>query len=265
MEIVAKISKGTKMDQIYLPKNRAGLNTGSYVTVTALEKQKQTIKPYYYNIKNLEPIKIGIIKRIFYIIDRLTKNYENIIITGSFLDKGFHFNDIDVILTSEDKINGNYIKKALEDELKIKIHLIKLSNKDFRKGLETDPLYQIMINSCVAKKQFIYKIKRKFSYKRLDLRLLKSNQLTYGFDFLTGNEKYYLTRNMIAISEFIKNRKITKENVDNKIKKFFNVKIEDLKNNLIEDKKEFIKKYKAIYKKTFNIIMDGVKNSSKQE
>lgn len=252
------------MDQIYLPKNRVGLTTGSYVTITALEKQKQTIKPYFY-IKDLEPIKTGIIKRIFYIIDKLTKNYENIIITGSFLDKGFYFNDIDVIFASDDKISENQIKKTLENELKIKIHLIKLNNKDFKKGLETDPLYIMMLSRCVAKKRFIYKLKRKFYYKRLDLRLLKSNQLTYGFDFLTGNEKYYLTRNMIAISEFIKERIITKENVDNKLEKIFNVKIKDLKNNLIEDKKEFIKKYKQIYNKTFNEIMEGFKNSSKQE
>jgi hypothetical protein len=262
MEIIAKISKGTKMDQIYLPKNRVGLSTGSYVTITALEKQKQTIKPYFY-IKDLEPIKTGIIKRIFYIIDKLTKNYENIIITGSFLDKGFYFNDIDVIFASDDKISENQIKKTLENELKIKIHLIKLNNKDFKKGLETDPLYIMMLSRCVAKKRFIYKLKRKLYYKILDLHNLKSELLPINYDILTGNEKYYLTRNMIAISEFIENRKITKDIIDNKIEEIFNIKVKDLKNNIIKDKKEFIKKYKIIYNKTFNKIMEGVKNSSK--
>ena len=56
-------------------------------------------KSWKYLSKVIEPIKLEIIKRIFNIIEDLTDN-ENIIITGSFLDKGFHFNDIDVVIIS---------------------------------------------------------------------------------------------------------------------------------------------------------------------
>jgi len=48
MAIVAKISRGSKMDQIYIPKNRAGFSTGQYVLISPLEselKQKRLFKP----------------------------------------------------------------------------------------------------------------------------------------------------------------------------------------------------------------------------
>ena len=57
MEIISKVSRGTKMDQIYLPKNRFGLNPGSYVLVREVSRIKQD-KLFYYNIKKIEKIKI---------------------------------------------------------------------------------------------------------------------------------------------------------------------------------------------------------------
>src|SRR3989344_5321367 len=99
MEIISRISKGSKMDQIYISKNRFGLNIGAYVTVKPLETPKENIKNLYFRKANdLEPIKIEIIKKIFQMIDKHSKKLENIIITGSFLEKGFKFRDIDVII-----------------------------------------------------------------------------------------------------------------------------------------------------------------------
>lgn len=260
MEIISKVSKGTRMDQIYIPKNRTNFPTGSYVIIKPLEKEEE-IKPFFYNIKKIEPIKIEIINNIFKIIDKLVE-YENAIITGSFLEKGFHFNDIDIILITDKKLDESYIKKSIENILQIKVHLIVLKNKELISGLETDPLYILMLSKCIARKRFIYKTKKRFYYKILDLHLIKSNEIIYGFDFLNGNEKYYLTRNTIAIDLFLKHKKLTKDGVDREIERVFNVKIRDIKENIL-DKKEFIKKYKIIYKKLFENIMEGVKNSSK--
>ncbi len=262
MEIIAKISKGTKMDQIYISKNRSGLETGSYVVIRPT--QKKTIKPCYYNIKDIEPVKAGIAKRIFCIINKLTAS-QNIIITGSFIEKGFHFNDIDVIVIANNKINENYIKKTLENTLKIKIHLIVLSSKALEIGLQTDPLYIMMLSKCIVKKRFIYKKRKNINYKILDLHNLKSELLPINYDVLTGNEKYYLTRNMIAVLIFIQNKKLTRESVDKEIERLFNIKIKDIKNNMIENKSKFMKKYKSLYNKIFNKLMEGVRNSSKQK
>ena len=132
-------------------------------------------------------------------------------------------------------------------------------------GLSTDPLYQMMLSRCIAKKRFIYRIKPKINYKILDLHLLKSKNLIENFDILTGEQKYYLIRNLVAIALFIKSKKVTKDSVDKEIKKIFLLAdISEIKHNML-DKNKFLKKYNILYKKTFDTIMENIKNDSKQK
>ena len=79
MEIIGKISKGSKMDQIYLPKNRFGLNPGSHVLVKEISHKKEE-KLFYYNIKKIEKVKIIIIKELF-------KLYEGMSLKGSTIEE----------------------------------------------------------------------------------------------------------------------------------------------------------------------------------
>src|SRR3989338_9655760 len=113
MELISKVSKGSKMDQIYIPKNRLGLEIGSHVIIKPFEikERKFSEKLYFYNVKSLEPLKLDIINKIINTIDNYLKDYQNVIITGSFLDEGFNFNDIDIIILSEEKIIEEKVKK----------------------------------------------------------------------------------------------------------------------------------------------------------
>ena len=267
MEIIAKVSKGSRMDQIYLPKNRYGLPVGNYVVVQPLEtKRISKEKLYFYNVRSIEPIKLQLINEIINIINKKIKKYENIIITGSFINEGFNFNDIDILLITEGKVNIKYMERNIEEKTKIKPHIILISNKELVEGLSTDPLYQIMLSNCIAKNRFVYRVKYKINYKILDLHLLKSKTLIDNFDDLNGNEKYSLVRNMVAISLYLDIKdKINQEKVDKEIKNQFNLKdINEIRQNILQ-KDKFLKKYKEIYNKTFNKIIKGVKNASKQK
>jgi len=265
MEIISKISKGSKMNQIYIPKNRFGFETGSYVIIKPLEEKKPIENLFFYGIKEIEPIKIEIIKEVIKIIDNNIKEYQNIIFTGSFLDKGFTFNDLDLIIIINDAINDSLIKDSIYKKLGIKGDILSLSNNSLSWGLEIDPLYQIMLSKSISKNRIFYKTKNNLNYKLLDLHLLKSKVLIDNFDILSGNEKYTLVRNMMAIYLYLEGKKLTKDLVDNEIKEDFHLKdINDLKQNLI-DKKKFIAKYKLIYSKTFSKILKGIENDSKQK
>ena len=258
MELIGRISKGSKMDQIYLSKNRAGLPNGQYVIIAPLEskfKEKAEFKPVFYNIKNFEPLKLMIIKNVFNIIEKMSP--ENIIITGSFLEKGFKFNDIDILIVKKEEIDSKRLKEKIENEIGIKAHIIPIEQKTLISGLSTDPLYSLMLSKCISKKRIIFKAKRTIDYKFLDFQLLKSKTLTDNFDILNGEEKYYLVMNMISILLFIENNKLSKKIVDDNIEKLFDIKTEDIKQNLIE-KDKFIKKYDEIYNKTFNEIMENI-------
>ena len=259
MEVISKISKGTLMDQIYIPKKRVGLEVGSYVSINQIKTNKRLKKPIFHNISDIEPIKIEIINKIF---ENINTEYDNIIITGSFLEKGFHFNDIDIILVTDAGSNKD-LEKDLENKLGIKIHLIQINNKSLTKGLNTDPLYQTMLSKCVSIKRFVYNIKPKINYKLLDLHLLRSKLLILNFDVLTGNQKYEMLRNTVAISLFIGEKELNKENIDKEIKNIYKIGIKEIKENMIPDKKGFSEKYNLFYKNLFLKIMDGVSNASK--
>ena len=72
MELIGKITKGSKIDQIYLPKKRIGFSIGNYVRITPLDISIETIKrnkPYFYNIDNIELIAF---KRL--ILDPIKRN-----------------------------------------------------------------------------------------------------------------------------------------------------------------------------------------------
>ncbi len=262
MEIMGRVSKGSRMDQVYLPKNRSGLVVGSYVVIKQVTEPRLEIKPYFYSLKYLEPIKLEIVKRIIGFIESYVEN-ENIVITGSFLNKGFNFGDVDVLLITNESVNGLDIENRLYSDLGIKTHLIIIDSKSFVIGLESDPLFGMMLSRCVSKKRWIYHSKRKIDYKLLDLHLLKSKTLIDNFDVLKGDEKYYLTRNLIAIELFIGNKKIGMDVVDTEITKLFSLKSIDLiKNNLI-GKGDFLDKYKKIYNDLFKKILKGVQNGAK--
>lgn len=246
MEIIAKVSKGTNMDQIYLSKNRVGLAIGKYVIVKPIEEETEISKSksYFYNVKNLEKIKIMIIEKIMNIINRIS--VENIIITGSFLEFGFNFNDIDIIIIKEGKLDYEDISQKIKEEIGIKSHIIVMNKKSLIKGVSTDPLYSMMLSKFISKNRIIIKTNREIIPQLLDLHLLKSKTMMNNFDLLIGAEKYYLTKNMISILLFIENKKLSNLEVNKKIEEIFKIKIRDLMENLVE-KNTFIEIYKKVY------------------
>ena len=275
MEIIGKISKGTNMDQIYISKQRDGMPIGEYVLIKPItidekikieEKKKQ--KYYFYGVKEIEPIKLKIIKEIFNVISKINDKIDNVIITGSFLDEGFKFNDIDILIMSNSNIDHSIINNRLKNLTGVKTHLIILTNKELLAGISTDPLYQSMLSKCVSMRRIIYNIDNKvyrINYKLLDLQLLKSKIVLDSFDFLNGGEIYYYLQNLISIYLFLKNKRITKSEVENKIKNLFGDK-DKIKSKII-DKKEFLREYKVIYHELFSVIMDNIRkeNGSKQK
>ena len=184
VELISRISKGTRMDQIYIPKERIpGFELGATVMIKpVLEKAKP--KPYYFKVTNLEPIKNIVIEEILNYFEQL----ENVLITGSFLEKGFGFGDIDVLLITNGKIGNDNIESHFEREFGIKFHITTIAFKSLLKGLSTDPLFQMMLSKFVSGKRVIFRVINDINCKLLDLHLLKYLPLLYN----TLNHKKYL-------------------------------------------------------------------------
>ncbi|MBI2653444.1 hypothetical protein HYX02_01400 [Candidatus Woesearchaeota archaeon] len=257
VNLVGKISKGTVMDQVYIPKERPiGFEPGTYVEIRPLVEEG--IKYIYYDIKNLESIKVTVIKKIFSEVDFV----DNVVVTGSFLERGFAFNDIDIILIYNKKLDTKKLEKHLNRIFGLVFHIIAADYQTLLKGMETDPLYQAMLSRYVAKKRIIFKYKNKINYKLLDLHLIKSKPLIDNFGYLAGSQKYGMVRNLIAIFLFLNKRKISNEIIDYNIKKLLKTDSANIKQNII-DKIEFLKEYKRLYNNLFDEILEGIKNGSK--
>lgn len=256
-EIIARVSSGAVMDQIYIPKNRqSGFEIGNYVVIEPTLR-KPDVAPSYYNTGKIAPIKSNIILELF----RHVTDAENVIITGSFLENGFRFDDLDVIL-----INGRCpsLEMFMKDNFGISVHIIEISYAALREGMNTDPLFQMMLDKFVAKEKVLFKVRPIINYKLLDLHLLKSKQLVDNFDLLTGQEKYKMLRNVIAIKSFIEGRKITNKAVDYAIELIFGKGfISSLRYNILK-KEMFIKKYKQLYGKIFSQVMEGIQYGTEQ-
>ncbi|MEK6856029.1 MAG: hypothetical protein AABX66_02620 [Nanoarchaeota archaeon] len=266
MELIAKISKGTLMDQVYLPKNRTSLPTGSYVILkplASLIQKEEKITLNFHGIKKIEPIKLEILDKIIRTIKKNVQNYQNIIITGSFLNKGFNFNDLDILLISDYPISTESLSKTLDTQIGIKMHILSISNKELLEGLNSDPLYELMLSECISERKFIYKTHKNPNYKLLDLHLLNSKVIIDNFDILNGKDKYNLTRNLIAIKLFLENKRLNQKMLTNFIIKEFDLSgINNLKENTL-NKNAFLEKFKEIYQKLFNRIIQEVSNDSK--
>ena len=263
METISKVSKGTKMDQIYLSKNRTGLSIGQYVLITPLKTNEENKpNPFFYNIKNLEKIKVQIINEILEKLTNELEEIENIIVTGSFLERGFNFQDIDIIILTKKTLNSNKLTKELEDLTNIKVHLILMSKEDFFKGVSTDPLFENMLSKFVSLERIVLNFKRILIPKILDINLLKSKDLIENFDILDGRQKYCLLKNLIAIKLFLELKKISNEKIDSEISKEFKITPENLKKNMIS-KKDIAQKFNKLYQLTFNKILNKIKNGSK--
>lgn len=259
VNIISTISKGTKMDQIYLPKVRSpGFSIGDHVEIIPTKKEKVSF--YTHHVAQLEPLKSIIKDEILSYFEHA----ENVFITGSFLENGFEFNDIDVLVLGEP---GH--EKSWSDHFKWKlglpIHIICLNRSSLVQGLQQDPLFQMMMSKYISRKRELFKYKSAFNYKLLDLHLLKSKILINNFDILAGKEKYNLVRNMLAISLFLKKKKLNKEIVDQEMEKIFGKGMpERLKWNTA-DKDTFLLKFRKAYNGIFEMIMEGIKRGSQSK
>ncbi|MCX6742566.1 MAG: hypothetical protein NTX24_05370 [Candidatus Pacearchaeota archaeon] len=273
MEIISRISKGSRMDQIYIPKNRSGLNIGDYVIVRLisleergqLKKQEKDLrKPFFYGINRIEPIKMEIINRIFGILDKF--QFENVIITGSLLEKGFNFNDIDLVLVSEEQDHGKKetIESQIMNSVGIKTHIIMLSKKTLISGLETDPIYESMISRCISRERIVFNYKRQILPRFLDLQLLKSKDLIKNYQEYNGREKEYLVKNLVSISLFLEGKRIKQDEIARKIRAELKTRPEEIRENTAG--KEFERNYERFYKETFDrILREAAKQNAKQK
>lgn len=261
--IIKKISKGARFNQIYLQKNEGiGFEPGKSVVISPLENiivKEPSI--FEYNVK-LGSLKKEIIKLVFRIIDD-NGYYDNILITGSFLDEGFTFEDIDIVIINPRNIQKDRLKDSIKESTGIEPHLIVIDSESFNRGIKRDPLFRLMVDRYVSAKRTIFKKDRELNYKLLDIYLLRNKNLIDGYDLFSIKQRKKLLRDLISIKLFSENKEVTLKSIEREINALFG---KDMIENLFyygnnEEKHKFIVKFKREFNKLENRIL---KNVSKQ-
>jgi len=243
-KIVKRISKGTRFNQIYLQKNEGlGFETGKNVIIMPLEEAiEEEPSIFEYNVK-LESLKKEIIKEIFKCVNE-EGDSDNIIITGSFLNKGFNFEDIDIVIVNPSKIDEYSLKYMIEERIGADTHLILIESESLNRGIRRDPLFRLMTERFVATKRTIFRKERDTNYKLLDIHLLRNKNLIEGYDLLNIRQRKKLLRDFVSIKLFSENKEVTIKSIEKETEKIFGKEIVERIFFHGDKKQEFMKKLK---------------------
>lgn len=230
------VSKGSKFNQIYIPKGMEGkFEAGDKVEVTLIEKKEKL--HFSKALGKLSPFKENLIKEIFSEL-RKFKSIKQIFVFGSFLTEKIDYNDIDLLLISN-QINANFEQKiyyALTDNLNLKFHILLLTEESFDKLAKTCPLTRSALYHFVSDKKYILPEKTELDIKHIKFLLMMPEDLLEVN--LGGRALYDSLRRLIAIEKFLNQKELNPLEINLGIKKISGDRIYDIlkKNETIDNK-----------------------------
>lgn len=257
-KFIHKISKGSRFNQIYIPKElNESFDVGDLVEVKLLKKKVELY--YSKNLKKLSKFKEKLIKDIFSSLSHY-KEIGKVFFVGSFLTKREDYNDIDILILSKksDRDFETKIYNELVEEFNLKLHIILIEENKFLELLKTNPLIRNMIFCSVSNKK-IEEMPEIIINKRSIKHILMLPEDVLDVDVDT-KMLFNALRRVILMESFIKKKDIQPIEIENKIVKLLGSKLfEDIKNNLTINK-EKNDKIKEIIKGKISAILEEIKN-----
>jgi predicted nucleotidyltransferase len=247
-----KVSKGSKFNQIYIPKEMAEIvEVGDLVQIKLLEKYTEI---YYKNQKKLLEFKEYLVREMFSSLNRF-KEIKNIFIVGSFLEEDI-YNDIDVIITITERKTLNKYTEHLERKIRDflvkkfnqKFHILIFNEEKLEKSIKIDPLIRVMFNNYVSNKEKKFDSKKIIDKKHIRFLLMMPEDL---LEISVSSKIFYNNlKRLIAIEIFLKNMdlniKIISSQIENELETNL---LNKIKNNDEIDEKEILVLRKIIKKK----------------
>lgn len=219
MEFEHKISKGSRFNQIYIPKEMESIfEVGDIVKVKLLKKKTEIY--YSKNLLKLEEFKEKLIKEIFSHLSTYP-NIKQIFIVGSFLIEKVDYNDIDLVIIAnkkqedlEKKIYNYFIKK-----FPLKIHIIVIQEDSFLYLLRICPLTRSMFYYYISNKNFDLPLNTTINKNHINFLLMMPEDLLK----ITANSRsfYDTIRRLITIKQFLENKDLNPIKINAKLKSLF--------------------------------------------
>ena len=261
IKFIHKISKGSRFNQIYVPKEaESEFEAGDLVEVKLLQKKVQLY--YSKNLPKISEFKEKLIRDIFIFLSEF-KEIEQVFVFGSFLTKEIDYNDIDLLIIS-DKSKEDKIYQRLIKIFNLKFHVISVDKEKLEKALENCPLTRSMLYYFVSNKPFAIKKDTRIDKNHIKfLMMFPEDLLRVSLDY--GLAYYDSLRKLIVIENFLKKQEIPPNLIDKELEKLIDKrKLEFLKKNRILDKK-IQEEIKIIIKEKINLIYRTLKNGKKRQ
>lgn len=258
MRFVHKISKGSRFNQIYIPKEMINyFEAGDLVEVKLLKKRVELF--YLKSLGKLTNFKEKLIREIFnFLLDY--SEIKQIFIFGSFLTKNFEYNDIDILILVE-KIDKRFEKKIYEElieELNLKFHVLVMQEDKIQELLKICPLTRSMLFYFISNKKFELPKKTRIDEKHIKFLLMIADDIL-KVDLEEGIEYYNVLRKLAVIEGFLEKKEIPPDKIDFELEKTLEKrKLELLKRNTMMDK-YFLNDIKKIIKVKLDSIYDKLK------
>lgn len=256
VKFVHNISKGSKFNQIYIPRQmESAFEVGDFVEVKLIEKKNKLF--YSDNLKKLSSFKVEIIKKIFALSETL-KKIKQVLFFGSFLTSKNEYHDIDILLISDEKGIDSTFYKLLNESFDLKFHIISVDSDRFENLLKICPLTRSMLYYSVSNNR-INSLPEKILDKRYLLFLLMLPEDLLDVE-LNNRIFYEALRRLISIKEFIFGKDIDPRKIDDEISKMFGKYLTNkMRENEMLDSSD-VKRIRKSMKLELNLIHKKLKN-----
>lgn len=263
VKFVHKVSKGSRFNQIYIPyEKEREFEPGDLVEVRLLEK---SIKLYYSkNLKELGKFKENLIGEIFKFLASY-KEIEQMFMFGSFLTKKIDYQDIDILVLTDEKNDyfENKIYADLINKFNLKFHLISFNGKKLKELLKICPLTRSMLYYYVSNKKFEISKEIKIDNNHICFLLMMPEDLL-DTNLNKGLEYYNALRKLYVTGIFLLGKEIPPNEVDTLLEKEIGkAKLKLLKDDEILEE-SILKELKTIIRSKLRSIYKVINHGKKR-
>jgi hypothetical protein len=206
LKFIRNVTKGSRFNQIYIPKSMEGsIEAGDVVEVKLLKKRVRL--HYSEKLKKLSEFKETLIKDIFSYLEEHF-DFTSIFIVGSFLIEKVDYNDIDIVLISKGKNNDfeNIVYRKLIEKFNLKFHIISIEEQNFWNLLQICPLTKSMFSYYISNNPFIISNDKHLNKKHLKFLLMMPYDL---LEINLSSRRYFDNiRRLVTIERFLKNESL---------------------------------------------------------
>ena len=253
-----KVSKGSRFNQIYVPKNMEPfIEAGDEVEVRLVRKFINV--HYSTDLKKLPEFKEDLIKNIFSFLSNIP-NVSSMFVVGSFLTEKINYNDIDVVLITsnwENNFEETVFNKLIE-KFNLKFHILTIEGKKFDHLLRICPLTRAMFSKFICNNQFAVSDGKSIDERHINFLLMMPEDL---LEIKLGSRIFFDSiRRLITIEKFLRKKSLDILMINDDVKKLVNNRLYNIIRNNKEIEENSINALRKIIKIKLVIIKKLIEN-----